>query len=534
MRELTQKKMGEMPVKAGRTRSAVLQWFVPTCLLIIIIIAMLYNFSVKSSQTVAKDVESMFVDNARAYAARMSYELVRMSDAGKPIGYLMQGYMSSNKRLMVEMAEALCYNTDAYEVVYYSHGDDGLQHDGVRVDVTKLSYFDEIQKAVADMEKDSSEDVAVRYIYVEHDGLETERRAVIAIISVDGKADGDKLLMYYPIELLQKIFSKKEYDGECFYAVLGPDGKIIEKAGTWSSFFVTDNMWNTLKGDAEQEGTIANVAVRMGNDMSGSFQAETGGENRTCVYAPVGINNWSMVVGINQSYVESVRNREWRNTEKMIYQLLIAIVVFFGLVIVINIINRIKSGQESRKLEEKADTDLLTSLNNKLATERKIKEYMESMPNEQGLMFVLDIDNFKKINDTLGHAFGDEVLRTLGHSIGAIFRASDIIGRVGGDEFIIFLKHLNEEELLEKEAAKLSNFFKGFQAGEYVKYAATASIGAAVFPRDGKDFETLYKAADSALYVAKKRGKSQLAFYGDEETKSEGKKKVEAESRVRE
>ena len=134
----------------------------------------------------------------------------------------------------------------------------------------------------------------------------------------------------------------------------------------------------------------------------------------------------------------------------------------------------------------------------------------------------------------MGHAFGDEVLRTLGHSIGAIFRASDIIGRTGGDEFTIFLKNLNDDVLLEKEAAKLGNFFKNFQAGEYVKYAATASIGAAVFPRDGKDFESLYKAADSALYVAKKRGKSQLAFYGDESSKSEGLKKVEAESRIHE
>lgn len=521
-------------MKAGKTKSVVLQWFIPTCLLITIILAMLYNFSVKSNQTVAKDVEGTFVNTARGYAVRMNYELVRMSDAGKPIGYLMQGYIGSDKKMMLEMSEALCRSTDAYAVVYYSHGDEGLLHDGERVGVTELSYFDEIRKAMEDIEKDSSEEVAVRYIYVENDELETERRAVIAIISLDGKADGDKLLMYYPIELLQKIFSKKEYDGKCFYAVLGPDGKIIEKAGTWSSFFMTDNLWNTLKGDSEQDGTLANVAARMGNEMSGSFQAEIDGESRTCVYAPVGINNWSVVVGINQSYVDSVRNREWKNTEKMVYQLLAVILVSFGLVIVINIINRIKAGQENRKLEEKADTDLLTSLNNKLATERKIKEYMEKMPEEQGLLFVLDIDNFKKINDTLGHAFGDEVLRTLGHSIGAIFRATDIIGRTGGDEFTIFLKHLNEEELLEKEAAKLCDFFKNFQAGEYVKYAATASIGAAVFPRDGKDFETLYKAADSALYVAKKRGKSQLAFYGDEDTKSEGKKKVEAESRSRE
>lgn len=66
-----------------------------------------------------------------------------------------------------------------------------------------------------------------------------------------------------------------------------------------------------------------------------------------------------------------------------------------------------------------------------------------------------------------------------------------------------------------KEAQKLEYFFKNFQVGEYVKYSATASIGAAVFPADGEDFEALYKSADQALYKAKKRGKNQIAFYDD-------------------
>jgi diguanylate cyclase (GGDEF)-like protein len=130
-------------------------------------------------------------------------------------------------------------------------------------------------------------------------------------------------------------------------------------------------------------------------------------------------------------------------------------------------------------------------------------------------MFVLDIDNFKKINDTMGHAFGDEVLRSLGQQITPIFRASDIIGRIGGDELIILLKNINNDDVLLKEATKVARFFHEFKAGEYVKYSATASIGAAIFPRDGKDFEAMYKAADQALYMAKKRGKNQLAFYHD-------------------
>ncbi len=77
---------------------------------------------------------------------------------------------------------------------------------------------------------------------------------------------------------------------------------------------------------------------------------------------------------------------------------------------------------------------------------------------------------------------------------------------------------MKEEAIIKKEAKRLENFFRGFQAGSYVKYSATASIGAAVYPKDAQSFEDLYKAADQAMYVAKKKGKNQLAFYGEEYT----------------
>ncbi len=518
-------------MRERRIKAAVLQWFIPTCALAIIIVAMLYHYSVESSRLVAKDVDGMFADAACGYADRMGYELVRMSDAGKPFGYLMKGYIGSDKRFMAEMAEALCYNTEAYEVIY-THGKEGFRHDGSRLAVTELPYFAEIEDAMAETEANPSGDVAVRYVYAENDGLETGRKAIVAVISVDGRTEGDALLMYYPTELLQGIFKEKSYDGHCFFAVMRKNGDIVEKAGVQSAFLEGGNLWETLRKAGGYDTVIADAALHMESRSGGSFHAEIEGESRVCFFAPAGFGGWSVVIGINQSYVDCVRNREWKSTKEMVWQLLAAVFVFFGLVMVLNIFNKIKSGQENRKLEEKADTDLLTNLNNKLATERKIEEYIEKEQGGEAVLFIMDIDDFKKINDTMGHAFGDEVLRTFGHSIKSIFRSSDIIGRVGGDEFIIFLKNLDGTEAMEKEAAKLADFFKHFKAGEYVKYAATASIGAASFPKDGRDFKTLYKAADSALYVAKKRGKKQLAFYGEETSKSEGMKRVEAESRI--
>ncbi len=219
------------------------------------------------------------------------------------------------------------------------------------------------------------------------------------------------------------------------------------------------------------------------------------------------------MTGIPQTYIDRLVAQQWKDVKNMMYQLIAVIFVFICMVAIINIVSKIYNIKKQKQLEEKADTDLLTGLNNKLATERKIKEFIARNPNAQSMMFILDIDNFKKINDTMGHAFGDEVLRSLGQQISTIFRATDIVGRAGGDEFIVFLKNITQAGDVRKEAKKVEDFFKDFKAGEYTKYSATASIGVAIFPEEGSDFESIYKAADKALYRAKERGKNQLAFY---------------------
>ena len=166
---------------------------------------------------------------------------------------------------------------------------------------------------------------------------------------------------------------------------------------------------------------------------------------------------------------------------------------------------------ENTRLRVLAEHDWLTGLYNRRAAEAHVDEAL--LKNGGGMLLVLDIDHFKQVNDRYGHLIGDALLCEAARTLRDIFFPRDIIGRVGGDEFMVFLKGISTEENILKEAAKVETFFKGFQAGEYVKYKATASIGVAIYPQEGADFETLYKAADQGLYKAKKRGKNQLAFY---------------------
>ena len=131
-------------------------------------------------------------------------------------------------------------------------------------------------------------------------------------------------------------------------------------------------------------------------------------------------------------------------------------------------------------------------------------------------MFIFDIDNFKMINDTFGHTKGDEFLKKFANELSKAFRAGDIVGRLGGDEFMVFSPTLTNKENIEKKALELVDLFNWTIEEEDKKVKMSVSIGVSVYPKDGNSYEELYKAADKALYYVKKRDKNGYSIYGKE------------------
>ncbi|MEG2671983.1 MAG: GGDEF domain-containing protein [Ruthenibacterium sp.] len=125
---------------------------------------------------------------------------------------------------------------------------------------------------------------------------------------------------------------------------------------------------------------------------------------------------------------------------------------------------------------------------------------------------IVDVDNFKSINDTYGHMLGDEALRTLGKTLRATFRAEDIIARLGGDEIVIFLKNIQSAELAVARGRKVCDAMEQQRIGTE-KVRITCSAGVAMAPVDGGTIKELYHHADIALYEAKHKGKNQVCLY---------------------
>lgn len=167
------------------------------------------------------------------------------------------------------------------------------------------------------------------------------------------------------------------------------------------------------------------------------------------------------------------------------------------------------------ELQHKAERDPLTGLYNKSMTGKLVDEHLIfSQSNADSALFMIDVDNFKDINDHLGHLYGDAVLCELADKLMGIFRSNDIVGRIGGDEYIVFLKDGATEQSVADKANEIQNAFHStYQGASGEKYTISSSIGIAFYPRDGESFRMLYSHADVALYAAKGAGKDGYQFY---------------------
>ena len=169
--------------------------------------------------------------------------------------------------------------------------------------------------------------------------------------------------------------------------------------------------------------------------------------------------------------------------------------------------------KKSQKLKRRAEQDALTGMYNKFTTHNLIRNYLLEKPEKPCALLIIDIDNFKTINDTLGHLYGDAILSELSRSMRNSFRESDILGRVGGDEFIVFLKDIKNSEDAQKSAAKVLPLFSQLRNKDNLDASISCSIGISMYPNDGRDFSSLYQNADQALYQAKQEGKNRYSLY---------------------
>jgi diguanylate cyclase (GGDEF)-like protein len=168
--------------------------------------------------------------------------------------------------------------------------------------------------------------------------------------------------------------------------------------------------------------------------------------------------------------------------------------------------------QYSKQQQELALHDPLTGLPNRRLLEDRIGTTLQHAARNHGKAAVmyLDLDGFKNINDTYGHAYGDEILKMVAGRLVGSSRKEDTVARVGGDEFIILLGSVSSLHDAQEPASKLVEIVSEPYFINDLTLKLSTSIGIALFPDDADNVEALIKAADSALYEAKRSGKNRV------------------------
>ncbi len=309
-----------------------------------------------------------------------------------------------------------------------------------------------------------------------------------------------------------------------------------------------------LKKIAEDDNFKERIAgIHNAQNSSGIIEYKIAGVDRIAYYSNIADTGWIILCSVNSSeLLQPLYSYMKWNISFVFILLLVVIIIFFKVIKhftgpidrLIDTIHRIHGGDRNARFEydkkdefgeiadafnqlvnaahlildneryksaillDKSSHDQTTGILNKATTEELISECISGYGKHgYHALIIFDIDVFKHINDTYGHQTGDVTLVKIAEGLREIFRDTDIIGRVGGDEFMVFLKNIKSIDTLKEKAEEI--VMMSHLVGKSIEKLdrLSVSVGCCRYPQDGLSFEELYAAADKALYVTKENGK---------------------------
>jgi diguanylate cyclase (GGDEF)-like protein len=290
-------------------------------------------------------------------------------------------------------------------------------------------------------------------------------------------------------------------------------------ADSEGNFIVTESRWQQLRGanifsyftdvDFVSNGSMETIREDFARRNQAAAMAELDDMLAYMAYAPLPCSSWMMCYVVSEA---NVRAEYGFIQQASVVAFLTALLVLLAVLVVLLFFMR----RDYKRIEWRSRTDLLTGLYNKVSTQQEIERLLEEgNEDNKGALILFDMDDFKSINDTCGHAAGDAVLRQMADFLKAHFRNTDVIGRLGGDEFAVFLPGAEPSEHTRDWLTAVVTLYNTMAPPKGSKRAAKCSAGVAFAPQDGKKFSALYHKADQALYCAKNSGKNCLAIYCD-------------------
>ena len=342
--------------------------------------------------------------------------------------------------------------------------------------------------------------------------VDEETRVVLGVpIWKEGKVEG-VLGGSYNVTTLSRMLFNDFFDGVGYTLICTGDGEIIAYDGDPSYHKITygDNFFEFYKGKTLLGGaSLENVKEDFLSGTDGLMKMRNGNDYKSdqyLAYTTLGMNDWMICYVIPVS--EAQKSYAFIQRYELIFTVGFILMVF---ALFLYVLHRNRTANE--QLLHVAQTDGLTGVLNKKSTEGRINEILQENPNESATFVIMDVDFFKEVNDRYGHITGDRVLNEFGQQLQNHFREGDIIGRIGGDEFVVLMRKTEMREGAVARVRSLIEKMENLKFPEMNGENVTISVGISFATEYGNCYEQLYKTADAALYETKQAGRNGYHIY---------------------
>ncbi|MBO1678747.1 sensor domain-containing diguanylate cyclase [Bittarella massiliensis (ex Durand et al. 2017)] len=322
---------------------------------------------------------------------------------------------------------------------------------------------------------------------------------VLAIPVYEGEQVAGVAYAEYAVNHFTEMLGSAQFAGLGATMVIQPDGAMVSGyAGTerYETFYDAISQM-----DFRGEDTLASLRERVEAGESGLFTYYRNGKARYLYFEPAGVGDWTVLsLVIAESVEQQFSSINGRSAALMGLNLLLYSVVLLCIWLI---------WRKNQAAVRANWRDSLTGIYNRGGVRAVVEPMLMRVP-EGGRVHAclfIDVDDFKGVNDRLGHQVGDQALIQLAGLLQRTFRQSDVVGRYGGDEFLVWMRDAPSAQLVEHRAKQLCESVAA--CGDF---PTSISVGVALWPQDGSGYDELLRAADQALYAAKGAGKNRVAF----------------------
>lgn len=316
---------------------------------------------------------------------------------------------------------------------------------------------------------------------------------------------------------------ENETGTDIYTQIIDPKGNYVTRVKTKDSLMKHSNVWEDFAEfdflDVDEEKIREDLKL----GKADGFSFRMGEEERVSFYTPLGLKGYYVFSTIDSAYL-----KDWT---QMVNMEIIGMMVEIGIAFLILLagltwfsqsvkkelqeVMRIEQERERALYQKRAEIDELTGLYNAATVKRKIHDFINSESGRHGshVFFLMDLDNFKQINDTFGHQYGDRVLQDVARTLRRNLRRDDFLGRLGGDEFVALLINATEFENMESTFQKLCRELEKSYTKDGKTVKISASFGIVETPKYGTSFHEIYKKSDKMLYEVKRNEKNGFRAY---------------------